>query len=169
MIPEKGVLDLLNAAGIAVRQNPNMHFALIGDGPYRQEFMKHAEDQGISEHVTWTGLIKDPISEGVYEAADLVCQASRWEELFGWMIAEAMSYERPVIATRVGGIPELVSDGETGYLVERDDIETLAQRILTLASDRELRTRLGRAGARVVQTKFNLEQNVSQLIELYSL
>lgn len=169
MIPEKGVLDLLNAARLVVTQTPNVHFALIGDGPHRQAFMKHADQLGISEHVTWTGLIKDPISEGVYEAADLVCQASRWEELFGWMIAEAMAYEKPVIATRVGGIPELVSDGETGYLVERDDIETLAQRILSLAADEKLRTRLGSAGARVVQTKFNQEQNVAQLIELYSL
>jgi glycosyltransferase involved in cell wall biosynthesis len=169
MIPEKGVLDLLNAARIVVQQNPKVHFALVGDGPYRQQFMQHAEELGISDHVTWTGLIKDPVSEGVYEAADLVCQASRWEELFGWMIAEAMAYERPVIATRVGGIPELVSDGETGYLVERDDIETLAQRILSLAADENLRSRLGRAGAHVVQSKFNLEQNVAQLIELYSL
>jgi glycosyltransferase involved in cell wall biosynthesis len=168
MIPEKGILDLLNAARIVVERNPNVHFALIGDGPYRQEFMKHADELGIGGNVTWTGLINDPFSEGVYQAADIVCQASRWEELFGWMIAEAMAYQRPVVATRAGGIPELVSEAETGYLVDRNDIESLAKRILELASNQELRARLGSAGAGVVRTKFSLADNVAKLIKLYS-
>lgn len=61
----------------------------------------------------------DPSGEGVYVAADVVCQLSRWEELFGWMIAEAMACKKPVVATCVGGIPELVAAGQSGYLVER--------------------------------------------------
>ena len=57
---------------------------------------------GLGENVTWTGLMKDPFGEGVYDAADVVCQLSRWEEVFGWMIAEAMAFEsqwwRPALA-----------------------------------------------------------------------
>jgi glycosyltransferase involved in cell wall biosynthesis len=81
--------------------------------------MKDAEAMGLAAHITWTGLVQDPFAEGVYDVADIVCQLSEWEELFGWMIAEAMAYKKPIVATRVGGIPELVEDGVTGFLVER--------------------------------------------------
>jgi glycosyltransferase involved in cell wall biosynthesis len=109
------------------------------------------------------------LAEGVYAAADVVCQASDWEEIFGWVIAEAMASKRPVVATRVGGIPELVQDGETGFLVTRRDASQLAKRILVLLKDNALRERMGLAGRRVVEAKFNLRENVTQLVRLYGI
>jgi glycosyltransferase involved in cell wall biosynthesis len=114
-------------------------------------------------------LIDDPLASGVYPAADVVCQLSRWQEAFGWMIAEAMACSRPVVATRVGGIPELVEDGISGYLVNRRQPAEAADRILRLLEDRELRHKMGTSGRRAVETRFNLQRNVAQLLELYGI
>jgi len=169
MIPEKGIPELLQAARELISRNPNVHFVLVGEGAYREQFMNDAEALGIASHLTWTGLIQDPFGEGVYDAADIVCQLSEWEELFGWMIAEAMAYGKPIVATNVGGIPELVTDGVTGFLVARRDAVAAAQRLNTLATDPELRRKLGDAGRKVVEEKFDLRRNVAQLIKIYDL
>jgi glycosyltransferase involved in cell wall biosynthesis len=169
MIPEKGIPKLLETARILVSKNPRVHFVLVGEGSYREQFVKDAAAMGIAEHITWTGLIQDPFGEGVYEAADIVCQLSEWEELFGWMIAEAMAYGKPIVATRVGGIPELVSDEVSGYLVKRGDPAAAAEKLDKLANDPNLRRALGAGGRQIVQKKFDLKRNVAQLTELYDL
>jgi glycosyltransferase involved in cell wall biosynthesis len=89
--------------------------------------------------------------------------------VFGWMIAEAMAHEKPVVATRVGGIPELIDDGESGFLVDRSDTAAMSERILRLLADCELRAHLGRAGRQTVSAKFNLRKNVAQLIDSYGI
>jgi glycosyltransferase involved in cell wall biosynthesis len=169
MIPEKGIPQLLETARILFSTNSRIHFVLVGEGTYREQFMKDAEALGIAAHITWTGLIQDPFGEGVYDAADIVCQLSEWEELFGWMIAEAMAYGKPVVATKVGGIPELVDDGVSGFLVPRGDSNAAAKRLDELAADPDLRRRLGEGGRKTVSRKFDLKRNVAQLIRLYEI
>jgi glycosyltransferase involved in cell wall biosynthesis len=167
MIPEKGIGDLIQAARIVCAQEPRAHFLMAGEGEYRKEFTEAARD--MPGHFTWTGLVQNPTAEGLYTAADVVCQVSRWEEAFGWVIAEAMSARRPVVATRVGGVPELVDDGVTGYVVERRDPAAVADRLLRLFADRELRRQMGDAGRRAAEQKFDLRRNVEELIRVYGL
>jgi glycosyltransferase involved in cell wall biosynthesis len=167
LIPEKGVSDLLEAARLALDQRRGLHFVLAGDGRCRAAYEAQAHRLGISEHVSFLGLVDDPLAEGLYDAADIVCQVSRWEEVFGWVIAEAMLAGRPVIGTRVGGIPELVVDGTTGFLVARRQPAEIADRILRLANDGGLRAWMGREGAVRCRTLFDLQQNVARLVELY--
>jgi glycosyltransferase involved in cell wall biosynthesis len=169
IIPEKGIPDLLEAARAVIQRNPNVHFVFVGEGAFRNQYMEEARAAGLDGHVTWTGLIEDPFGEGAYDAADIVCQVSNWEEVFGWMIAEGMSFGKPIVATRVGGIPELVTDCESGYLVERGDTAQMADRILALAADPKLREKMGQAGRQTTETHFNLRQNVTQLVDLYEL
>ena len=169
IIPEKGVLDLLAAARVVVSRNPNAHFVIVGDGAFREEYTRKAVELGLGDHVTWTGLVEDPFTAGVYDAADIVCQVSRWEEVFGWVIAEAMAYRKPVIATRVGGIPELVSDESSGFLIERGDVEKLAERVLALIGDPARRHAMGIAGREAVDAKFDLRKNVAQLVGAYGI
>jgi glycosyltransferase involved in cell wall biosynthesis len=169
IVPEKGISDLIEAARLVLARHPDAQFLLVGEGAYREAYTKLAQERGLGEHVTWTGLIEDPLADGVFAAADVVCQASRWEEVFGWVIAEAMSFARPVVATRVGGIPELVLDGTTGFLVDRGDTEAMAQKISTLLDDARLRQSLGEAGRLVAGTKFGLEKNVAALVKLYGI
>jgi glycosyltransferase involved in cell wall biosynthesis len=169
IIPEKGILDLLDTAKNVTDQTSDVHFIIVGDGPYLGEYVKKAESMGLGNSVTWTGLIADPFAEGVYDAADVICQLSRWQELFGWMIAEGMAYEKPIVATRVGGIPELVIDGETGYLVERCDSETASNKVLSLLRDPQRRRSMGQKGRSTVGTYFDLRKNVAQLLEAYGM
>ena len=169
MIPEKGIPELLETARILLATNRRVHFVLVGEGTYREKFMNDARALGIAEHVTWTGLIQDPFGEGVYDSADIVCQLSEWEELFGWMIAEAMAYGKPIVATNVGGIPELVDDGASGFLVPRGDCVAAAERLDRLAGDSNLLHQLGDTGRAVVNEKFDLRRNVAQLLDVYGI
>src|SRR6185503_12086872 len=127
VIPEKGISDFLETARLVTTQNRNVQFVLVGDGAYREQYMKDAQAIGIEDRVTWTGMIEDPFGEGV----------------FGWMIAEAMAHGKPVVATRVGGIPELISDGLSGFLVERTDAAEAARKLNTLLEDPKLRREMG--------------------------
>jgi glycosyltransferase involved in cell wall biosynthesis len=167
MIPEKGITDLIEAARIVLDRIPQAHFLLAGEGQHRGEYMAMARDLGMEEHFTWTGLVHNPVAEGLYAAADVVCQVSRWEEAFGWVIAEAMAAGRPLVATRVGGIPELVTDGGNGFLVAPRAPAQIAERLVTLLEDAALRARMGAAGRLAAEQKFDLTGNLDTLMRAY--
>lgn len=169
IIPEKGILDVLEAARLVLAERAAAHFVIVGEGPFRDEYMAKGRALGLRDHLTWTGLVEDPFTAGVYDAADIVCQASRWEEVFGWVIAEAMAYGRPVIGTRVGGIPEVVSDQESGFLIDRGDAKALAEKMLALIDNPRQRIAMGNAGRQKVHTRFDLQKNVEQLMECYGI
>ena len=167
MIPEKGITDLIEAARIVLDRLPQTHFMLAGEGKHRQEYMAMTRDLGMGDRFTWTGLVQNPVAEGLYAAADVVCQVSRWEEAFGWVIAEAMAAGRPLVATRVGGIPELVADGESGFLVAPRAPAEIAARLVELLEDSALRARLGAAGRLAAEQKFDLARNLDALMRAY--
>ncbi len=167
LIPEKGIPDLIEAMRQLVAHDEQVQLVLVGDGSYREQYEKLALELGIAGHVTWTGLVQDPFAEGVYDAADIVCQVSRWQEAFGWVIAEAMAYGKPIVGTSVGGIPEVVEDGKTGFLVDSGDASQIAERLLLLSRNESLRKQMGQAGREAVQKKFDLRKNVARLLELY--
>src|SRR6266436_1126563 len=169
IIPEKGIADFLETARLVLRQNRKVQFVLVGDGVNREQYARDAAAMGLGDHITWTGMVDEPFGEGVFHAADVVCQFSRWEEVFGWMIAEAMAHAKPVVATRVGGIPELIIDGSSGFLVDRGDVESMSKRVLDLLIDEPTRLRYGQTGRNDVACKFDLHKNVRQLIESYGI
>jgi glycosyltransferase involved in cell wall biosynthesis len=169
IIPEKGIPDVLEAARIALTEERNLHFAFVGEGKSRAAYEAQASSIGISAHVTWTGLVQDPMGDGAFLAADVVCQASRWQEAFGLVIAEAMAFGKPVVAARTGGIPEIVNDGETGVLVDRGDVAALARAFVSLARQPELRQRLGSAGRLRAEAEFDVRKSAAQLVSIYGL
>ena len=167
MIPEKGISDYLQAARMVLRERDDVHFVAVGEGAQRAQFMSEADAMGIAGNFTWTGLVDDPLAAGVYGAAAVVCQLSRWQEAFGWTNAEAMSCEKPVVATAVGGIPEIIEDGVSGYLVRAGQPREAADQILRLLRDPDLRHSMGARGREIVAEKFDLRANVAELIKLY--
>jgi glycosyltransferase involved in cell wall biosynthesis len=167
--PEKGITDLLEAARIVVSKNPNVHFAFVGEGAGRPKYTDLAVSMGLQDHVTWTGLLQDAVAAGAYSDADIVCQVSRWEEAFGYAITEAMAAGRPLVGTRVGGIPEVIEDGRTGFLVPRGDPAAIADKLLCLLADPALRESMGRAGRAAVEAKFDVRKNVAEFLRLYRL
>lgn len=167
LVPEKGIDDLLETARIVLSKNQDVHFVVAGDGPRRLEYMEQARRLGLEDHFTWTGLVGDPLGEGLYSAAGVVCQLSRWEEAFGWVITEGMLCGKPVVATRVGGIPEIIEDGRSGFLVARRSPSEAAEKLLILVADPAFRQRMGEFGRRSVERRFNLERNIAELLKLY--
>lgn len=169
IIPEKGHDDLLAAVPAVIAKEPNVHFVFAGEGRHRDRYMAEAERSEIREHVTFTGMIDDPIASGVYASADIVCQLSRWQEAFGWTNTEAMLCGKPVIATRVGGVPEIVEAGESGLLIEPRQPRQVAESILRLLADPDLRQRMGARGRQIVEEKFNLRKTVAEHLKLYGI
>jgi glycosyltransferase involved in cell wall biosynthesis len=93
---------------------------------------------------------------------------SRWKEAFGWTNAEAMAHGKPVVATAVGGIPEIIEDGVSGFLVQPRHPADAADRILRLLRDTGLRQRMGASARQRVAEKFDLRANVAELVRLYA-
>jgi glycosyltransferase involved in cell wall biosynthesis len=168
LIPEKGVDDLIEAASQVLAAEPRTHLVLAGDGAHRPVLEQRARDLGIATRMTFTGVVKDPLAEGLYAASDIVCQMSRWEEVFGYVNVEAMACGKPLVGTRAGGIPEIIQDGVTGFVVPKRDTAAMTARILALVRDPALRRRMGEAGRAACVAKFNLKKNVAQVVDMYA-
>jgi glycosyltransferase involved in cell wall biosynthesis len=159
LIPRKGV-DILIAACSRVRQP--LRLEVFGDGPLRPELEKQAEELGVD--VRFHGDV--PNARQRLEAADLLVLPSRGDNL-PVAVLEAMAAAVPVVATRVGGVPELVADRETGILVDVDAADELAAAIEKLAADPELRKAYGAAGARRAAALFEVGVVARRMLRLY--
>jgi glycosyltransferase involved in cell wall biosynthesis len=166
LVPDKGIDVALRAAAIAIAQQPSLHFVFCGEGSHQAEYEKLAGALGIADHVTWTGQVQDLIGGGAFQAADVLIQCSQWQEAFGFSVAEGMAAGLPIIASRIGGLPELVSVGENGFLFEPSSSAELAQHILHLQADPELRKRMGESSRKMVAEHFDLRVCVSRWVDL---
>ena len=165
MAPVKGFDVLLEAAKVVLKQNTSLHFVLVGTGPHLEEYRDLAQRLGIHGNVVFTGRINEPTENGVFAAADIYCQISRWEGL-GVAVLEAMSFAKPVVAARTGGLRELVVEGESGFLVEAEDVNGLAVRLQQLAGDKRLRESMGEAGQRRVQREFDVTRTADRYLDV---
>lgn len=136
--PRKGHDFLFRAFRQVVDAVPDAHLLVCGFGyPEEVERVKGlVEQQGLSGHVTLQGFRRDV--DTMLAQADLLLVASQAFESFGLTSVEAMANRVPVVATRVGGIPEVVEDGDGGYCVDPDDVAGYAARVISLLQDREL-------------------------------
>jgi glycosyltransferase involved in cell wall biosynthesis len=135
----KGQSALIRAAA----RVPGITVVLVGDGDDRTALAAEAERAGVSARVHFTGWVEEPrLLLGSFD----VCALPSRREGFPLAVLEAMMAELPVVATRVGGVPEAVVPGETGMLVPADDEVALADALRALAADADLRARMGRAG-----------------------
>lgn len=132
---EKGVDVLLEAyASVWERLPHDMPLVIVGDGPERDALEALAREKGISGRVRFAGFQTGEALKGYVERASLVIVSSRCRENYPYSIMEAFAYGTPVIGTRIGGIPELISDGKTGFLCEYDDVASLARAMLRASS-----------------------------------
>lgn len=150
---EKGVDVLLHAARLLVDQQVRFNLRIVGNGPEAERIKELCAELGISEHVKFSGTIPPREMGDVYQGADLVCVPSRRDPL-PTVVLEAMASGRPVIGSNDGGIPFMISDKETGILVEPGSAEALAREIAALALNRRLLRRMGECAASVVRTRF---------------
>lgn len=168
IIPRKRVDVLLRAAAQIIHKIHNVTFIIVGGGSEEGPCKRLAGQLGIADKVIFTGLLKE-YPYHILAESDLFMSASS-SESFGIVFAEAMAFNVPVVATRVGGIPEVVRDGETGLLVPPGDADALASAAIKLLESPSIRDEMGKAGRMRVERMFNLDDKVERLLrEVYNI
>ena len=164
LVQQKGISCALQAFHQIRDRFPSAHLVIAGDGPLRGKLGALADELGLSDQIHWLGWRSDAVD--LIAAFDLVLLPSLWEG-FGLVLLEAMSRRAPVIASRVSAIPEVVSDGETGILVEARDVDGLAAAMSRLLEDRALRQHMGLQGAARLEAHFSVERMAAGTIAVY--
>ena len=167
MVEVKGVETLLRAAAQVLQQRRNVHFILAGDGPKLNDYRTLAKTLALDANVTFTGKLANPTEVGLFEAANIYCQPSLWQEASPLAVLEAMSFKLPVVASNIGGLPELVQESKTGYLVPAGDSEGLGQALERLIDNANLRVQLGENGYAAVLQQHLIERVARQYVELF--
>ena len=168
LVAEKGVGDLLEAVALARRERPGLRLLLAGAGPEAERFAARAAQPDLAGAVDLLGWVAPARIPAVMAAGDVVAVPTRgapdgWVEAQGLTAAEALAVRRPVVAARVGGLPETVRHEETGLLVEPKDPRALAAALLRLVDDPALAARLGDAGRRLVDAELTREECARRL------
>lgn len=163
--PEKGHTFLFQAAQRLLNERKDIAFMIVGDGYLRKDLEDEAAKRGIQANLFFTGYRND--MNNVYEAVDIVVQPSLREGIPVTLL-EAMSHEKPVIATDVGGVSSLIRDGKTGLLIDPGDWEQLYSAIKKFLDDRSFRESMGRNARELVKREFSEEKMVTEYKRLYS-
>ena len=164
LVPKKKQEDLLLAARIVITQYPEVTFVLVGRGPLLDELRRLAHQLGIERNVVFTGFVEDLVE--VMDAFDIFALSSLYEGL-PTVVIEAMALGKPVVATKVGGTPEIITDGADGFLARPGDPEDLAQKLLKLLRDEQLKGDMGRSALEKVHERFDIRRRVREVEEIY--
>jgi glycosyltransferase involved in cell wall biosynthesis len=160
----KRVEDVIAASALARASGVDLQLVLVGDGPLRAQLEHRAVEAGIADACRFTGF-QDDVGK-FYAAFDTVVLASANEGTPVTLI-EALSAGRPVVSTNVGGVPDVVRDGETGLLVPPADTPALANALVRLASDPDLRASMGKQGRETTPQRYSVDRLLADVDVLY--
>jgi N-acetyl-alpha-D-glucosaminyl L-malate synthase BshA len=162
--PVKRPVDCVEIFARVLKKGVKTRLVMVGDGSERQNCEHRARCLGIYEHCTFVG--KQPRIVDYLSASDVLLLPSE-QESFGLAALEAMACEVPVIASRVGGLPEVVTDGETGYLSPVGDVDKMAADAARLLADDKLRRQMGRNARESAISRYRTDVVIPQYIEFY--
>jgi glycosyltransferase involved in cell wall biosynthesis len=171
LIPKKGLGDLIRACGLLAKHGKSFQCEIVGEGPLENELRGQIEALGLQNRVVLSGAKPQSQVRQRLAAANIFVLPSVIDPDGGMdnlptVIMEAMATGLPVVSTNIGGIPEMVVENETGFLVEPGDSEALAGPIEKIINDRCLAERLGQSGYKRVQSCFSIDNNVRELCAL---
>lgn len=162
----KGVQYLIDATALLAKTRA-VNLLIAGEGEYRPELEQRARALQISDRVKFLGYISADALAPYYALADVVAIGSYANETFSIMSAEAMACARPVVGARFGGIPEVIAEGETGFLSEPENANDFAEKIAHLLDDEPLRARFGQCGQARVLKFFTWDAVTQRVLEAY--
>jgi glycosyltransferase involved in cell wall biosynthesis len=163
----KGFQNLLLASKKLVSTKADIEVVIAGDGPYRRTLSHIASELGIMGHVKFTGHVNDQEMISLYDWSDVVVVPSIAPEPFGRVVVEAMSRGKPVIGSNIGGIPEIIDDSETGFLVQPNNALLIAEKLALFRDEDKLQVRMGREALRRARDRFDQLRITRQVIETY--
>jgi glycosyltransferase involved in cell wall biosynthesis len=164
IVPVKGLDYFLSAAEVILGEIQNVHFLIVGEGPYRKHLEQMAQQKGLGKNVIFAGHREDVYD--LLNAMDIFVLPS-FHEGVPTVLLEAMALQKPIIATDVGGVPEIITDGETGFLVPPKSVKFLADRIVYVIRNLDEARRLIRLARTQVEEEFSTVQQVNKLFMLY--
>lgn len=165
----KGAHVLLQALPAIIAAVPDLVVTFAGgwrSSEYRERCMRMVQENGLQAHVEFVGELDEVRKQALLAASDIAVFVPVKSEGLPWSVLEAMAMELPVVGTPQGAMREVIVDEKTGYLVPPKDATALAERVIALARDPELRRRLGRAGRIRVEASYNSEGTHRQLVEI---
>ena len=155
---------MIRALPAVLALHPKTYYLLVGDGSYRSALIEEVSNAGVKERVILAGMRKDV--PRLLAASDVFVLPSLTEAL-PTVLAEAMAAKLPIVATRVGGIPEMIANGQNGFLVAPEDVDGLAKACNHLLENPEKRLDMAEEGWKTVNRKFSVKRQVDQLKKLY--
>ena len=164
LVAQKAHQTLIDAAAAVVKQVSDVRFVILGEGELRPQLEKQIKHLHLERHVFLAGFRADVFE--LLKDVDVFALSSTHEGMCTSLV-DAMAAEKPAVATAVGGVPEVLADGETGFLVPPRDVEALATRIVQLLKDQDLRARMGRAGLARARSLFTVERMVEETATAY--
>jgi L-malate glycosyltransferase len=164
LTPVKGIPYLLEAATILLRQGANVKILIVGGGSIRQDLTAQTHNLGIADKVVFLGHRED--TDALLQAMDIFALPSLSEGI-PMALLEAMAASRPIVASRVGGIPEIIEDGFEGYLVEPMDVNGLAERCRQLIEFPEVARKMGERGRKRVERDFSATAMADRVASVY--
>jgi glycosyltransferase involved in cell wall biosynthesis len=165
LVPQKGQQYLIDAAAIVVRAVPDSRFVICGDGELRPALEEQIRRKHLERHVFLAGFRPDVLE--LLKGFDLFALSSLQEGLCTSLV-DAMAASKPAVATRVGGVPEVVAPGKTGFLVPPRDHAAMAERVIILLKDAELRARMGDAALERARERFTVDRLVEATLATYA-
>jgi glycosyltransferase involved in cell wall biosynthesis len=166
LVPQKGLDILVEAVDGLARRGVDIRLMLVGSGPLEASLRLKVRHLDLEDRVRFEGAVGQDDIGRYYAEADLFCLPS-FAEGVPVVLMEAMATGRPVVATRVAGIPELVDDGVSGLLVAPGSVEQLVRALERLASSSELRERMGLAGRQKVEQEFDARHCAEQAADVF--
>jgi glycosyltransferase involved in cell wall biosynthesis len=167
LIPRKGLMFLVEAAKRIINRNADTIFAIVGNGPLRNKLRSQLGKANLSKNFIFFGDVKESILPAVYNCADVFAFPSI-QEGQGIALLEAQASGKPVVAFKVGGVNETISDGNSGVLVERGNADALAEAILKILSDPRLREKMGKKGREFVLQNFTGDLCAKTMLRVYN-
>jgi glycosyltransferase involved in cell wall biosynthesis len=166
LLPIKGLDTMIEALPSVRKKVPTTHYVIVGGGSdaYLRELLNLCKDCAVSDVVHFVGFRRPPWA--YLAAMDLYVQPSR-DEALGIAAIEAMAMGKPVVAARVGGLPEVVIEGSTGWLFSSGDASALSQAVVGLFQEPAVRLAMGRAGRERAREVFDLGKTMNQLEQIY--
>jgi L-malate glycosyltransferase len=166
MVKWKGVHILLRAIEIVQKESKDFKVLIVGDGDERQNLKKLANELNLTENVKFLGKVTNMIE--IYSTIDIFVHTSVRPEPFGRVIIEAMSMSKPVIATNIGGPKEIITDGIDGYLIPPNNPALLADKMIHLLKNTELRKKIGIQARKTCENKFNVNKTTEEIENIYN-
>jgi glycosyltransferase involved in cell wall biosynthesis len=161
----KGHEDFVDAAGIVLKEFPESKFFIVGDGPRKEIVSHYIKEKGLKDSIIMTGHRND--IPQVMASLDIVVLPSYANEGLPQALLQALAMEKPVVAGNVGSVSEVIINGETGYLVPPKNPSALADKIMSILKDDTVRVDMGKAGRRLVASRFSLEGMLDRIENLY--